>query len=131
MSNTGFSIFISLLVAAGVLTGCSLMQPLTRELTSTNDTRDESGTSAPERSLLYPDTTELLEACIFAPDDYLYYCRLLEQTLIQRDTIDLDLIYGDMERQYGEIQRFTNVADSALLELKRQYTRELTAMAGV
>lgn len=107
------------------------MQPLTRELTSTNDTRDESGTSAPERSLLYPDTTELLEACIFAPDDYLYYCRLLEQTLIQRDTIDLDLIYGDMERQYGEIQRFTNVADSALLELKRQYTRELTAMAGV
>jgi len=103
------------------LSGCAQLQSLTGAAAAIPVVSDTAIVTLPE---------DEIAACLFAPDDYLYYCRLLEQTLIQCDSVDLDLVYGDLEQQYSEIQNFTNTADTSLLELKRQYTRELTELAG-
>jgi membrane-bound lytic murein transglycosylase D len=131
MKNSFYFSIILLVMAAISLSGCSLLKPLLSPIGHSGD--DESVTVMTEDVSEYSDTASINgdEVCLFAPDDYLYYCQLLEQTMTRRDTMDFDLLYGDLERQYGEIQDFTNVADSSLLDLKRQYTHELTSLASI
>jgi membrane-bound lytic murein transglycosylase D len=131
MKNFSYYSIIFLVLASIVLSGCSMVKPFFSAAESSDN--DVNAVQLPEDALSDQDAASIApeEAFLFAPDDYLYYCRLLEQTLTQRDTMDFDLVFGDLERQYGEIQDFTNIADSSLLDLKRQYTRELTTIASI
>ncbi len=131
MKNFSHFSIILLVLAALSLSGCSLMKPLIHPDEGTGSDESAPEVIAEISGTVDEDSIAAEEACLFAPDDYLYYCQLLEQTLTRRDTMDFDLLYGDLERQYGEIQDFTNVADSSLLDLKRQYTRELTSLASI